>query len=277
MTFTFGWFSSGRGQGSIDLLRLTQEKIREGFIPGQIAFVFCDREPHETPAAARFHELVTSLGLPWLSLSSRELREQLRQRRPEVEQQRQEYDRRVLELLAPYPVEVIVLAGYMLVLSPVLCQRYLCLNLHPALPQGPVGTWRQVIWQLMETEALETGAMLHLATPELDKGPPVAYCRFALRGPDWDPLWLAYGQKRRRLSLTEIKEQEGEQEPLFARIRLEGRRREIPLILVTLRSLATGALHLTPAGAVKDGRVVPGGWDLTPAVEEYLAANPQII
>lgn len=273
MVFTFGWFSSGRGPGSLDLLRTTQEKIAAGFIPGRIAFVFCDRGPGETPAATRFYDLVRSLGLPWLSLSSRELRDLIRQRHPEAEERRREFDRRVRELLASYPVTVIVLAGYMLVLSPELCQHYLCLNLHPALPGGPVGTWRQVIWELLATEATATGAMLHLATPELDKGPPVTYCQFSLRGPEWEPLWEAFRDKRRHYSLEEIRSREGDQEPLFARIRQEGRRREIPLLLVTLRSLARGDFRLTAAGAEKDGVLVPGGWDLSAAVEDYLASQ----
>ncbi len=261
-------------QGSIDLLTTACQKIQEGFIPGRLAFVFCDREPEETPAAARFHGLVRSLGLPWVSLSSRELRQQLRQRLPEAELTREAFDRRVLELLAPFPVEVVVLAGYMLVLSPVLCQRYLCLNLHPALPQGPVGTWRQVIWELLETEAEATGAMLHLATPVLDQGPVVSYCRFSLRGPEVEPLWEAYRRKRQRQSLMALKEAEGEAEPLFAWIRQEGRRREVPLLLLTLRQLALGTLQLSPAGAWRDGQLLTGGCDLSEAVAAYLAGQP---
>jgi phosphoribosylglycinamide formyltransferase 1 len=198
--FSFGWFSSGRGQGSIDLLAAAHQKMTEGFIPGRIAYVFCDREPEETPAAARFHEVVTSLGLPLVSLSSLSLRQKIRQRAADVEPARLDFDQRALDLLAGFDTEVVVLAGYMLVLSPRLCEHLLCLNLHPAVPGGPQGTWRQVMWQLMESRAREAGAMMHLVTPVLDKGPPVTYFSFPLAGPKFDPLWQAYQNKRRQLS-----------------------------------------------------------------------------
>lgn len=268
--FAFGWFSSGRGQGSIDLLTTAHQKMVEGFIPGRIAYVFCDREPGETPAADRFHAVVRSLGLPLLTLSSRQLREAIRRREKGIETRRQEFDAGVLAKLANYEAQVVVLAGYMLVLSPLLCEHLLCLNLHPAVPGGPKGTWRQVMWQLMETEAPEAGAMLHLATPALDEGPPVTYCHFPLRGPRFDPLWSAYQEKRRRLSQAAIKDQEGDREPLFAAIRAEELRREFPLVLATLRDLATGALVLTPAGVKQGQHLIPGGLDISAAVEAYI-------
>ena len=73
------------------------------------------------------------------------------------------------------------MAGYMLISSPAFCRRYAILNLHPALPGDPTGTWQQVIWQLLEDDAAETGAMMHLATAQLDRGPvrsATSACRF---------------------------------------------------------------------------------------------------
>lgn len=268
--FSFGWFSSGRGQGSIALLTTAQQKMAAGFIPGRIAYVFCDREPGETPAADRFHAVVRGLGLPLITHSSRGLREAIRQGRPESEAIRRDFEAQVLAKLAGYEAQIVVLAGYMLVLSPLLCERLLGLNLHPAVPGGPKGTWRQVIWQLMETGASEAGAMLHLATPALDEGPPVTYCHFPLRGPAFDPLWEAYRQKRRRLSLAEIKAQEGDQEPLFAQIRAAELQREFPLILLTLKNLGEGALVLTHQGVFQGPLLFPRGFDITEQVEAYL-------
>jgi phosphoribosylglycinamide formyltransferase-1 len=270
--FSFGWFSSGRGQGSIDLLTSAQQKMQDGFIPGRIVYVFCDRAPGETPAADRFHEVVRSLNLPLVTLSSLALRQKIRQKSGNVEQARLDFDRRVIELLAPYAVDVVVLAGYMLVLSPRLCEHLLCLNLHPAVPGGPQGTWRQVMWQLMETEAREAGAMMHLVTPVLDKGPAVTYFHFSLRGPGFDSYWQAYREKRRSLSPEKIKAQEGDQEPLFAQLRAEELRREFPLILLTLKNLAAGHLVLTAAGVQEGGRLVPDGFDITAQIEEYLGS-----
>ena len=72
----------------------------EGFIPGRIAYVFSDRVPGETPAADRFQAAVKSLGLPLITLSSLNLRQQIRQKSGDIESARQEFDSRVLELLA---------------------------------------------------------------------------------------------------------------------------------------------------------------------------------
>ena len=40
-------------------------------------------------------------------------------------------------MLESYGVELLVLAGYMLITGPDLCARFAMLNLHPALPGGP--------------------------------------------------------------------------------------------------------------------------------------------
>ena len=269
-TFTFGWFSSGRDQAALDLFTAAWERMADGFIPGSIAYVFCDREPGESAAADRFLEAVQARRVPVVTHSSRHLRQLLREGGTQVEKAREAFDAEVIALLAGFKVRVVVLAGYMLIISPLLCRTYLCLNLHPALPGGPKGSWQEVMWQLMETGAKETGAMMHLATPELDAGPPVAYFRFPLTGPAFEPLWRQYNHKRQSLSLKEIQVREGEKEPLFAHLREEELRREFPLILLTLKSLAEGRLHLTPAGVEVQGRLAPGGVDLSEQVEKFL-------
>jgi phosphoribosylglycinamide formyltransferase-1 len=268
--FPFGWFSSGRGQGSIELLRTAHQKMAEGLINGRIAYVFCDRAPGETPAADRFHDVVRSLGLPLITLSSLSLRQKIRDKTPDLDAARRDFDNQVLALLASYQAHIVVLAGYMLVLSPRLCESLLCLNLHPAVPGGPQGTWRQVMWQLMETGAREAGAMLHLVTPVLDKGPPVAYFHFPLHGADFDHLWQTFRKKQEEFSLDDLRTREGDQEPLFAKIRAEELHREFPLILLTLKKLASGRLVLTHDGVRQEGRLIPAGFDISREVEEYL-------
>jgi hypothetical protein len=93
-----------------------------------------------------------------------------------------------------------------------------------------------------------------------------------LQGPGFDPLWRAYREKRLQLSQEDIKAQEGDQEPLFAYLRAEELRREFPLILLTLKNLASGRLVLTPAGVSEEGRLVPSGFDITAEVETYLSS-----
>ena len=138
------------------------------------------------------------------------------------------------------------MAGYMLIVSPAMCRRYAILNLHPALPGGPTGTWQQVIWQLLEQEAEETGAMIHRATRRARPRsrdlvlPPARSSATA-----WDDLWQEFREKRATASVAEIAAAEGEAEPLFAEIRRRGEVREIPLLYQTLRLFAEGAARDT--------------------------------
>lgn len=272
--FAFGWFSSGRDQAAIDLFTAAHDHMASGFIPARLAFVFCDRASGETPASDQFLDVVQARGVPLVTHSSRNLRRLIKQRVPELDAFREAFDAQVIELLKGFVVEVAVLAGFMLIASPRLCRAFLCLNLHPAIPGGPKGTWQEVMWQLIADEAGEAGAMMHLATPELDAGPPVTYCRFPLRGPGFEPLWAELARKRREQGLAAIQAREGERQPLFARIREEELRREFPLILLTLQNVAAGHLRLSRSGAHAQGRLFPQGLDLTSRVEEFLQRQP---
>jgi len=174
-----------------------------------------------------------------------------------------------MDLLVPHRLGVLVMAGYMLIVTPAMCRRYALLNLHPALPGGPTGTWQEVIWQLLEEKAAETGAMVHLATAQLDRGPVVSSLRFPITGADWAPLWTQFREKRKTMSIAEIVAAEGESEPLFAEIRRRGEIREIPLLYQTLCQFAQGKLN-TAAGAVfAESTRLP--LDLTESVEEEVA------
>jgi phosphoribosylglycinamide formyltransferase-1 len=136
-----------------------------------------------------------------------------------------------------------------------MCRRYPLINLHPALPKGPTGAWEEVIEELIQGRAEATGAMMHLVTPELDRGPVIAYCSFPIQGGAFDYLW-GEGSRGRG--------------PLFWLIRQEGVRREIPIVVLTLKALAEGRIRIE-AGKVLDstGKEVEG-LSLTQEVEEYL-------
>ncbi len=99
-----------------------------------------------------------------------------------------------------------VLAGYMLITGKEMCQRYDMINLHPAAPGGPAGTWQEVIWQLIKNHTTESGVMMHLVTPELDKGPVVSYCTFPITGTAFD----SYRQHLNGQDISEIKNLQGE-------------------------------------------------------------------
>ena len=270
--FSFGWFSSGRDQAAIDLFTAVMDRMPTGFIPGLLAYVFCDRAPGETEASDRFRAEVRDRGVPLVTHSSGELRALIKARVPELSAFRDAFDAQVIERVQDYAADVAVLAGYMLIVSPRLCRTFLCLNLHPAVSGGPKGTWQQVMWQVIAAGQKEAGGMMHLATPELDEGPPVTYFRLPLTGPEFEPLWSQFTEKRRLLDLADIQAREGETEPLFAKIRREELRREFPLILLTLKNLAEGRFTLSRAGVHHEGRYLPRGLDLTGQVEEFFIA-----
>jgi len=258
MSFQFGWFSTGRDLAARQLLQAAWKKTQEGFIPGEITFVFCDRERGEAEQSDLFLDLAAALGLETITFSSRSFQPDLKQK--DREGWRTAYHEGVMERIASHNHDVIVLAGYMLILSPEMCRRYPMINLHPALPDGPTGAWEEVIEELIRERADTTGAMMHLVTPELDRGPVVAYYSFPIQGDVFAPLW---------------KEGAAERGPLFWLIRQEGVRREIPLIVLTLKAVAEGRVRIK-AGKVLDSKGKElAGLSLTQEVEEYLRMFPE--
>jgi hypothetical protein len=167
-----------------------------------------------------------------------------------------------MDLIAPYGTDLGMLAGYMLIFGREACDRYNFLNLHPAAPGGPIGTWQRVIWQLIDQRAAESGVLINRVIPEVDEGPVVAYCRYPLRGPDIDPLWQAIGTR----SAEDLRDTEGEKLPLFQEIRRRGVRFEIPLMVQTLVALADGRVRIVDGEPVAGGVPLPNGLDLSDEV-----------
>ena len=176
-----GWFSTGRGEGSRRLLELVLKQIASGDLSVTIEFVFQNRERGEAEGSDQFQDLVRSYGIPLATLSSQRFRKG--RGAGSFSEVRLEFDREVIRLLEGYQPNLSVLAGYMLYTADELCKHFTMINSHPALPDGPIGTWQQVIWQLINQQANETGAMIHLATEEWDRGPVISYFSFPLRGP----------------------------------------------------------------------------------------------
>jgi len=254
-----GWFSTGRGEGSYGLLSAVLAAMDGGYLDGGIEFVFCNRDRGEGAGSDRFMELVESRGIPLVKLSSKQFRKD-NGGRPWSEL-REEFDRAAIESLTPYSPELSVNAGYMLI-APLLCRVHTMINLHPALPTGPVGMWRTVIWDLIGMQARETGAMVHVVTEDVDGGPVLSYCRFPIHGPGFDALW----EEARGRRIPELVESPGEQLPLFQAIRQAGLLRERPLLVETLRTISEGRIGVAGAG----GRQPV---DLTDVVEERVRAG----
>ena len=230
-----GWFSTGRGEGSRGLLRFVCERLAD--IDARIDFVFSNRAPGEAEGSDEYFSLVQGYGLPLVAHSSSTFR---RRRGGRFSDHRAEYDAEVMGLLAGYRPDVCVLAGYMLIASGELCRAFHLLNLHPALPDGPIGTWQEVVWQLIEQRASHTGAMMHLATEVVDRGPVVSYVTVPLNTLELEPHWRELGNR----NVAEVAAEQGEDYELFRLIRTMQYSREPYLLLETLRALSRGDIAL---------------------------------
>lgn len=267
MTLTLGWFATGTGTTSPKLLAAALDAVASGRLDARIAVVFCNREPAEDPMSDAYHHQVRASGIPLVTLSDRRFRRehggQVARKGEPLPKWRPAYDREAMRLLEPYPFELGVLAGYKLIFCEEAAARWDLLNLHPAEPGGPKGIWQDVIWQLIETHAGRAGVMMHLATPELDEGPPVTYCTYAIHGPPFDALWKEAAGR----TVDEIKAAEGEDNPLFQEIRRHGVAREIPLVIETLRAFADGRVRVAAKRVVDaEGQPAPPH-DLTQVIE----------
>lgn len=175
-----------------------------------------------------------------------------------------------MQLLKPFLPDICVLAGYMLIVGPEMCQRYNMINLHPALPGGPKGTWREVIWELIRTKATKTGVMMHLAIPEVDEGPPMTYCEFPIRGNPFDQYW----NEIEGLPTEKVMTRQGEDNALFTLIRREGVKREQPLITATLKAFSEGKIHIKEGHILSDKGEILKAYSMTNEIEEILKRHP---
>ncbi|MGA1791699.1 MAG: formyltransferase family protein [bacterium] len=277
MKRSMGWFTTGRDIEAVNLLKTVFQGIEDGRIEGRISFIFMNREPGEGEFSDRIMDLAGKWGIPLINLSSARFKPELwknRHNSPEIiAAWRHQYHHEVLERLQGMESEFSVLAGYMLIVSPEMCRRLSLINLHPAPPKGPAGTWQEVIWQLIASKASESGVMIHMVTPELDQGPPITYCLYRITGTHFSRLWEEMDGKLRKTPLHEIKLREGENNALFRMIRAEGVKREIPLLFETIRWLSSGRIVLKENKVYFENSEQPKGVCLNDQVESLIAAS----
>ncbi|ATF91516.1 Phosphoribosylglycinamide formyltransferase [Cedecea neteri] len=102
---------------------------------------------------------------------------------------REAFDRQLMQEIDAYAPDVVVLAGYMRILSPAFVARYSgrLLNIHPSLlPKYPgLHTHRQVL----ENGDEEHGTSVHFVTDELDGGPVILQAKVPVfEGDDEDEI-----------------------------------------------------------------------------------------
>jgi folate-dependent phosphoribosylglycinamide formyltransferase PurN len=268
--YQLGWFSTGRGKGSRGLLQTAQDSIKSGELEAKIAFVFCSREYGETEATDIFLKMIEDYQIPLVTFSYQRFKSRVKPSESEpvvtsFPSWRLDYDREVMKQLQDFHPDLCVLAGYMLIVGAEMCQKYDMLNLHPAVPDGPTGTWQEVIWQLIDSGAQQTGVMMHLVTPELDKGPTVTYCTFPIRDEPFDRYW----QEIEKLPANSSRRHDAK-DSLFKLIRQHGLAREFPLIISTLKAFSEGRVKIIEGKIVNtEGKPIKG-YNLTAEIDEQV-------
>ncbi len=98
---------------------------------------------------------------------------------PTAGQTREEYDTRLATIVAGYEPSIVVLAGWMRLLSPAFLDRFDVLNLHPALPGTFPGLHAiERAFEAWQDGTISTsGAMVHwVPDTGVDSGPVIESC-----------------------------------------------------------------------------------------------------
>ncbi|TDI36173.1 MAG: phosphoribosylglycinamide formyltransferase [Acidobacteria bacterium] len=149
MSRTLGVLISGRGSN----LQVILDAIDEGRLDAYVAIVISNK--NDAPGLERARKAgATTAVLSHEDYDSREA-----------------FDEAVLGRLSEHDVEVVCLAGFMRILSPVLVRAFpnRILNIHPSLLPAFVGLHAQK--QAVEHGVKVSGCTVHLVDEELDHGP----------------------------------------------------------------------------------------------------------
>ena len=173
-----GWFTTARGPGSLNLLTKMLDDVDSGDIDAQISFVFINREVKGNQFRAKVVKMAKDRNIPVVIFPSDSFRQDLKAK--DMDAWRDAYGEELRSRLTNYDIDFGVLAGYMLIFDPETCRRYSLINLHPALPDTYKGTWEEIVGQVVDNNDDRYGSMVHLCTPDLDRGQTIAYDSFRI-------------------------------------------------------------------------------------------------
>jgi phosphoribosylglycinamide formyltransferase, formyltetrahydrofolate-dependent len=145
-------FASGSGSN----FQALAEAIRDTGIPAEIKLLVCDKP------AAKVVERAEMLGVPTFLF------------RPKEYPSREAYETEIVKRLTAEGVELIVLAGYMRLITDVLVKPYYgrMINVHPALLPAFPGV--HAIRQALDYGVKLTGVTVHFVDGGMDSGPIIA-------------------------------------------------------------------------------------------------------
>ncbi len=150
MSIVLGVLASGRGSNFLAI----QEAIETGRLDARIAVLLSDRR--EAPAL----QIAAEHGIEQHYL-------------PYDRQDRKQFEQRAADLMEEHGCELIILAGFMRLLTPYLVNRFegRILNIHPALLPSFKGLDAQR--QALEAGVKISGCTVHVVTEDMDAGPIV--------------------------------------------------------------------------------------------------------
>ena len=193
-------FCSGSGTN----LQAVIDSVQSGYIPATIALVVSDRKD------ACALERAKKAGIETLVLSAKDF------------VSREAFDKEVVRHLKKKGVELIVLAGFMRLLSPYFIMEYKnrIMNIHPALLPSFKGA--HAIKDALEYGARVTGATVHFVDEEPDAGPIILQKAVEVREGDTEETLLERVHAEEHRIYTEAIK-------LFVegRLKIEGRRIKI--------------------------------------------------
>jgi len=144
-----GVLASGRGTN----LQAIIKAVEEGRIEGEISIVVSDNPDAYALKRAKQHNIETQY-IDFRSFKNRE-----------------DYDKKVVECMKEKEVELVVLAGYMRILTPYFIETYKnkIMNIHPALLPSFPGLHAQR--QVVEYGVKVSGCTVHFVDEGVDSGP----------------------------------------------------------------------------------------------------------
>ncbi len=161
-TIVLGVLASGRGSNLQSML----DAIAEGRLAAKVAIVISDRSDAQATERAR------AVGIPTVTVS------------PRAFPTREEYDTQVAKILGDVGVEVVVLAGYMRIVTTALLHAFpdRVINIHPSLLPAFRGLHAQR--QAIEYGVKVTGCTVHFVSEEIDGGAIILQATVPILGDD---------------------------------------------------------------------------------------------
>ena len=158
--------------GSGTNLQAIIDGVKTGYIPARIALVVSDNKN------AFALERAKSAGIETLVLNTKDFKG------------REAFDKEIVKNLKAKDVGLVVLAGFMRLLSPYFIKEYKnkIMNIHPALLPAFKGT--QGIKDALEYGAKVTGPTVHFVDEELDHGPIILQRAVEIKGDDTEASLL---------------------------------------------------------------------------------------